>query len=66
MELNESGSVNIELYDVLGKKITTITHSKYPEGKHQFEIPNKNYEGVYFVRVSINDNTFNHKIVFIK
>ena len=66
MELKESSSVNIELYDIMGKKITAFANKNFTAGKHQFEIPNKNYEGVYFVRVSVNDNSFNQKIVFVK
>ena len=51
---------------MVGKKVADITNNIYEAGKHQFEIQNKNYQGVYFVRVSIDDNTFTQKIVFVK
>ena len=57
MELKENNAVVIELYDVIGKKITDIAQNIYSAGKHQFEITNKNYEGVYFVRLSVGDNS---------
>ncbi len=66
MELKENAPVAIDLYDVLGKKVSTIAKSIFNSGKHKFEILNKNYEGVYFVRLNINNNVFNQKIVFVK
>ncbi len=66
LELKENNFVKIELYDVVGKKVADITNNIYGAGKHQFEIQNKNYQGVYFVRVNIDDNTFTQKIVFVK
>ncbi len=66
MDLKESGSLKMDLYDMLGKNVTTIAQGHYSTGKHQFEIQNKYYEGIYFVSVTVNDNSFNKKIVFVK
>lgn len=66
LELSESNSVKIDLYDLQGKKIADVEAKKLAKGKHQFEIPNKNYEGIYFVRISIGNDVFNQKIVFVK
>ena len=66
LELDESSNLKIELCDVVGKKVTDVANNIYSPGKQQFEIQNKNYEGVYFVRVNIDNNTFTQKMVFVK
>ncbi len=66
MDLIESSLVKIDLYDVLGKKVAEVAKKVYGRGKHQIEIQNHNYEGIYLVQVTIGDDVINKKIVFVR
>jgi len=47
--LEKSANVKIEIYDILGHKVHTITKSNLPEGYHEIEFfPNNLPGGVYF------------------
>lgn len=66
MELFETSFVKVELYDVLGKKVSDVSQKDFGRGKHQIEIQNQNYEGIYLVQVTIGNDVINRKVVFIK
>lgn len=64
-ELKEKANVSIELIDVIGKTTAAIESNKlYTAQKHKIpyqlnDIPN----GVYFVKISLNESIINQKII---
>jgi len=58
--------VKIELYDFLGKQVATITEEISEVGKHNKLIDANKLSlqsGIYFIRISLNDEIFTNKIV---
>ena len=50
--------MNIELFDVIGKKVKTIVASENDlAGKHEIKISDLS-AGTYFVKLTTNDKTF--------
>ncbi|MFN4083422.1 MAG: M43 family zinc metalloprotease [Bacteroidia bacterium] len=64
--LNENANVNITVFDMLGKQITTVFSGKQQAGDHVVEI-NKNQHnlntGMYIVNTEINGQVISNKIV---
>ncbi len=70
-EIPERGYVNISIYDLLGKKITTLTDETYNAGT--FEVVfNTNLindilaNGVYFYKMQYGNKTVSKKMILIK
>ena len=60
----ETHAVNIDVCDVLGKKITSINKGKVDAGNHEFEIGTTQFKsGVYFVTISIDGNPIVKRLV---
>jgi hypothetical protein len=60
----ESHNINIEVIDVLGKKITSIDKGKVDAGSHEFELFTSAYKsGVYFVNISVDGNRIVKRLV---
>jgi len=52
-ELTESGSVRIELYDLLGRRVQTLLDGKQPAGRHETTVDASGLpSGVYFYRLT--------------
>ncbi|MDZ4757352.1 MAG: GEVED domain-containing protein [Bacteroidota bacterium] len=53
--LIKNAVVNIELYDIYGRKINTLANGQLAEGKHQMQIAtNNSAQAVYMLRITIN------------
>ncbi len=55
--LNQADEVCFEVYNILGKKVKTISAGKLTAGKHETQIDLESLsEGVYFVQLKTNNN----------
>lgn len=59
--------VNLRIYDILGREITTLLNEKMTAGPHSVEFSPVNLSsGVYFYRITAGDFSDVKKMVFIK
>ncbi|MBN4051576.1 T9SS type A sorting domain-containing protein, partial [bacterium AH-315-M05] len=64
--LNVSGSVSLEIYNILGQKAYTIVDEKQERGKHSYLIDGTNTglsKGVYFLKMQSGGRLNTKKIV---
>lgn len=63
--VNENNFVKIELYDVLGKKISDLISENKSSGKHsiQFDVSNLAKPGLYFVKTTIGNKQSVQKLI---
>ncbi|HBF88468.1 MAG TPA: hypothetical protein DDX39_07495 [Bacteroidales bacterium] len=65
--LNKSQDIKIEVYNILGKKITTLFEGKKPIGEYQITFDATNYKsGMYFYSIISNDYTITKKMLIEK
>ncbi len=65
--LNTKGNVKIEVFDVVGKKITEINNKTQSEGDYTTTISKQDNgltNGIYFIKFSIDGKAITRKIVF--
>ncbi len=65
--LNKKGNTKIELVDLLGKTILEINNNEQPEGDYIMPISKQLYninDGIYFMKLSIDNSTITKKIIF--
>jgi len=66
-QLPEQGTINIKIYDVLGKQTDLIYEGNQSQGVHQVEWKaDKMAAGVYFVQIEFNNELVSKKVVFSK
>jgi hypothetical protein len=59
--------VRIDIYDVLGRKVMTLTDQRYQAGFHSVQFNGQSMSsGVYFYRLITSDRVMNKKMTFIK
>ncbi len=66
--LNNS-KVKIEVYSSLGQLVTTLCEENQQAGSHRYEFSASNYgfaEGIYLLRMSINDKMISRKLIEVK
>ncbi len=64
-DLNDKQKVDLKIYDVVGKEISTLVNSELPTGTHKFEL-NKNTKlasGIYFVKLTVDGRSITKKVV---
>jgi PKD repeat protein len=64
-ELLDNQKTDVALYDVFGRKVSSIFSGNLSAGEHQLPI-SKNEElaaGIYFVKLSIGESTFTKKLI---
>ena len=63
--LLENNSVNIKVYDIVGKEINSVFEGNLGNGEHQFPIAEKTHfaAGVYFVRLTVGGESFTKKLI---
>ena len=65
--LPKAGEILVAVYDANGKKVTTLTNSHYPAGKHSLKWNAKSVSsGTYFVRLQAGTFSKTRKIQLIK
>ena len=65
LDLPSSTSVTLELFDALGRKIDASQPSTVSKGLFNYSLVNKNYSGVYILKVNVGDKVFQQKVMFI-
>lgn len=64
--IDKASHVKIELYSILGDKISTIENNYYYEGKHQLDLDYSKYnisKGVYLLRLTTDSYSTNLKLI---
>jgi len=65
--VNKETNLEIKIYDLLGKEISTVTSGKFKSGKYSFVIDGSQLSsGVYFMRIKSDTKSQMKKIIFIK
>jgi len=61
------GNINLSVFDIHGRKITTILNKNLPVGSYNYSL-NKNIpsNGVYFLRLKTEEGISTQKFVFNK
>ena len=59
--------VNIEIFNLFGQKVSTITDERYPSGKHEVKfVPKDLSNGIYFYKITAGEYTETKKMVLLK
>jgi hypothetical protein len=64
--LKEKGTVKLEVVDILGKKVAELVNSNQVEGNYSFDVSkaeNNLNNGIYFIRLSVNNSVVTTKLV---
>ena len=65
--LPKGGMVKIEVFDILGNKISTLINSYQDSGAHQIQFKGRDLSsGTYFYVLSVNGNSFTKKMMLLK
>ncbi len=65
--LPENGKVNLEVYDVIGRKVSTLVNSEMSAGKHSLKFNASNLaSGIYFYQIRFNNSTTTRKMILMK
>lgn len=63
----EEGLVQLDVYDILGKKIARLVNKEETAGEHKVTFSGKGLSsGVYFCQLRVNGNSFTKKMVLTK
>ncbi len=66
-ELTKQSQITLDIYDVLGNKITTLANDIYPAGNHNISFDAFRYaSGIYFYKLDTGDYTETKKMLLIK
>jgi hypothetical protein len=72
-QISETGFVSLEVYDILGKKVTTLVNETKSPGFYEVEVDednllnnNKLRSGIYFYRLSVNEYSDTKSMLLIK
>ena len=71
-ELTDAGQVSISVFDILGRRIRTLTHENYIPGKHQIEwdglddAGNRVAGGLYIYSMVTAGGRMNHTMVLLR
>jgi len=59
--------VNIEVYDMIGRRVAILTNRNYDPGTYQVTFNAEQLaSGIYFIRTEMNNQLFNQKVTLIK
>ncbi len=69
--LAQSAQVDLGLFDIVGRRVLTITQGYKPAGQHKLTISNTGLSmGIYFCRLKVkdgkNESKFNQKFLFLR
>ena len=63
----EDGKVTVDIYNILGKKITSFKNSNYIKGLHVMEWNAGAFSsGIYIVLLHFQNQTIGHRILYLK
>ncbi|NNF02027.1 MAG: T9SS type A sorting domain-containing protein [Bacteroidia bacterium] len=61
--LLEDSDVKIEVIDMLGRSLNTVSDAKLNSGQHQFEITDELTAGMYFIKLTIDSHIVTEKLL---
>ncbi|MBD3235006.1 MAG: T9SS type A sorting domain-containing protein [candidate division Zixibacteria bacterium] len=65
--LPESGHVSLEIFNLLGQRITTLIDSEFEAGRHTVKWDASNYSsGIYFYKLTAGDNVYTKRMTLLK
>lgn len=65
--LPEKANVTLEIFNLLGQKITTLADQEFPAGKHEMTWDASSApSGIYFYRISAGAESITRKMLFLK
>jgi len=65
--LAEDADVLVEIFDILGTRVTTLADSRYPAGSHEIVWDASSYAtGVYFYRISVDKSSETRRMMLLK
>ena len=64
--LKKPMQIEIEMYNILGKKVAQLHHKRQLSGTYQIDLNplHKNYKGQYFYRIIANDKAYSKSVLF--
>ncbi|KAA3660913.1 MAG: T9SS C-terminal target domain-containing protein, partial [Calditrichaeota bacterium] len=66
-DLQQSGFVKLEIFDVLGRHVITLAEKSLPAGRHEFEWNARDYAaGLYFYRLETDRHVQIRKALIVK
>jgi trimeric autotransporter adhesin len=60
--LNQSASIEVDVYDMLGKRVSFVDKTNQPAGEHTF-IFNGEKPGTYFIRLIVDGKPYVNKVI---
>ena len=66
LRIEKSGRVNLNLYDVNGRKVALLAHGLYSKGSYEFSLPRKLSMGIYFVIADFEGTKKSVKLIRIR
>ncbi len=65
--LSEAAYLQIDLYDLKGRKLRSLVNDKMPAGIYSYELDGENLDnGTYLYRIQVNDEVITTKVVLSK
>ncbi len=66
-QLKESGKVTLEIFNILGEKVSDLINGNYSQGNYEVEFNGKHFaSGVYIYRLQINEFVKSKKMLLLK
>ena len=66
-ELPETKEITLQVYNILGQKVSTLAQGKHPAGSHKIEFNASNFSsGVYLYRLETDNTSISRKMVLVK
>jgi PKD repeat protein len=63
-DLIEKQEVTLEIYDLVGRKVSSMYQGKLNEGEHQFQVASEDMSaGAYIVRLTAGTHSFSKKLI---
>lgn len=63
-QFSEESKVTIEIYTIMGQKVTTVSNNNLLNSNHQFSIQTGHWKaGMYYVQTTIGNKNYIHKVM---
>lgn len=67
IDIPDKKEMNLEIFDITGKKVSTLFNGIINPGKHEFLFNGKYHEsGIYFVKMKTNNYSITRRMILIK